>query len=115
LSISESAQTESPTGAEAGSAPTPQVSVRAVRKTFGPVVAVDTVDLEVMDGEFSGSVFLGGVDATTTPPFRRDVNTVFQDYALFPHMTVGQNVGYGLRRSACAGVLPPLGAEALKR
>ena len=42
-------------------------------------------------------MFLGGADATRVPPFRRDVNTVFQDYALFPHMTVEQNVGYGLR------------------
>jgi putative spermidine/putrescine transport system ATP-binding protein len=45
----------------------------------------------------SGSIELGGVDATREPPFRRDVNTVFQDYALFPHMNVEQNVGYGLR------------------
>ena len=101
---------------------TPQISLRALRKTFGAVVAVDSVDLEVGDGEFfamlgpsgsgkttvlrmiagfeqptAGSIYLDGVDATGVPPFRRDVNTVFQDYALFPHMTVAQNIEYGLR------------------
>ena len=45
----------------------------------------------------SGTIELGGSDATRQPPFRRDVNTVFQDYALFPHMSVAQNVEYGLR------------------
>ena len=100
----------------------PQISLRALRKTFGSVTAVDSVDLDVADGEFfamlgpsgsgkttvlrmiagfeqptSGSVFLGGVDATALPPNRRDVNTVFQDYALFPHLSVAQNIEYGLR------------------
>jgi putative spermidine/putrescine transport system ATP-binding protein len=100
----------------------PQVQLRGLRKTFGRVVAVDSVDLEIGDGEFfamlgpsgsgkttvlrmiagferptSGSVILGGVDETALPAFRRDVSTVFQDYALFPHMTVGQNVAYGLK------------------
>jgi putative spermidine/putrescine transport system ATP-binding protein len=100
----------------------PQISLRGLCKTFGPVVAVDSIDLEVGDGEFfamlgpsgsgkttvlrmiagfeqptAGTVYLGGVDATNLPPFRRDVNTVFQDYALFPHMTVAQNIEYGLR------------------
>ena len=90
-------------------------------KVFGDVTAVDAVDLEVGDGEFfamlgpsgsgkttvlrmiagfeqptSGSVVLGGRDVTRDAPFERDVNTVFQDYALFPHMTVEQNVAYGL-------------------
>src|SRR5439155_13432093 len=80
------------------------------------------IDLDVADGEFfamlgpsgsgkttvlrmiagfetptAGKVLLGGLDATKVPPFRRDVNTVFQDYALFPHMTVEQNIAYGLR------------------
>src|SRR5581483_2462127 len=98
------------------------ISLRGLRKTFGSVVAVDRVDLDVADGEFfamlgpsgsgkttvlrmiagfevptEGSVHLGGVDATRVPPFRRDVNTVFQDYALFPHMDVADNVAYGLR------------------
>ena len=106
----------------AGSTEAPQISLRGLRKTFGPVTAVDSIDLDVADGEFfamlgpsgsgkttvlrmiagfeqptAGSVYLSGVDATSFPPFRRDVNTVFQDYALFPHMTVAQNVEYGLR------------------
>ena len=86
-----------------------------------PVVAVAGIDLEVYEGEFfsmlgpsgsgktttlrmiagfelpsEGRIVLHGVDVTTVPPFDRDVNTVFQDYALFPHMTVADNVGYGL-------------------
>jgi putative spermidine/putrescine transport system ATP-binding protein len=98
------------------------VDLRAVRKTFGEVTAVDDVDLEIRDGEFfamlgpsgsgkttvlrmiagfetptSGEVRLGGRDVTKLPPFERDVNTVFQDYALFPHMNVLTNVEYGLR------------------
>ena len=98
-----------------------QISLRRLRKSFGSVTAVDDVDLEVYDGEFfamlgpsgsgkttvlrmiagfetptSGSVFLGGTDATALPSYRRDVNTVFQDYALFPHMTVAKNIEYGL-------------------
>ena len=96
--------------------------LRELRKTFGSVVAVDYVDLDVYDGEFltllgpsgsgkttvlrmiagfelptAGRVELGGVDVTDRPPFDRDVNTVFQDYALFPHMSVQENVEYGLR------------------
>jgi putative spermidine/putrescine transport system ATP-binding protein len=92
-----------------------------VVKKFGDVVAVDEIELDVRDGEFfsmlgpsgsgktttlrmiagfelptSGRILLHGQDVTTTPPFERDVNTVFQDYALFPHMSVGDNVGYGL-------------------
>ena len=98
------------------------IRLRSLRKTFGEVVAVDDLDLEVAAGEFfamlgpsgsgkttvlrmiagfeipdAGVIELSGVDATKLPPFRRDVNTVFQDYALFPHMNVAQNVGYGLR------------------
>jgi putative spermidine/putrescine transport system ATP-binding protein len=98
------------------------VSVEGARKTYGDVVAVDDVDLEVADGEFftllgpsgsgktttlriiagfeqpdAGRVTLGGEDITRRPPYARDVNTVFQDYALFPHMTVAENVGYGLK------------------
>jgi putative spermidine/putrescine transport system ATP-binding protein len=97
-----------------------------VRKTFGDpsnggTVAVDGVDLEIASGEFfsmlgpsgsgkttmlrmvagfemptAGAILLDGQDVTHLAPFDRDVNTVFQDYALFPHMTVAQNVGYGL-------------------
>jgi putative spermidine/putrescine transport system ATP-binding protein len=100
----------------------PAVSLRGLSKSFGPVVAVDGIDLDIGDGEFfsmlgpsgsgkttvlrmiagfetptSGSVVLGGRDVTQEPPFTRDVNTVFQDYALFPHMSVRDNVEYGLR------------------
>ncbi len=98
------------------------VSVAGIRKSYGDVVAVDNVDLTVGDGEFftllgpsgsgktttlriiagfeqpdTGRVTLGGEDITNQPPYSRDVNTVFQDYALFPHMTVAENVGYGLK------------------
>jgi putative spermidine/putrescine transport system ATP-binding protein len=91
-----------------------------VGKRFGDVVAVDDIELDVHDGEFfsmlgpsgsgktttlrmiagfelptSGRILLHGKDVTTSPPFERDVNTVFQDYALFPHMSVGDNVAYG--------------------
>ena len=99
-----------------------EVKVEGIRKTYGDVVAVDGVDLNVGDGEFftllgpsgsgktttlriiagferpdAGRVTLGGADITQQPPYARDVNTVFQDYALFPHMTVAENVGYGLK------------------
>jgi putative spermidine/putrescine transport system ATP-binding protein len=98
------------------------VVCEGIRKTYGDVVAVADVDLTVGDGEFftllgpSGSgktttlrmiagferpdvgrITLGGADITQQPPYARDVNTVFQDYALFPHMTVAENVGYGLK------------------
>src|SRR5690348_6813113 len=93
------------------------VRLRGLRKEFGDVVAVDGIDLDVLDGEFitllgpsgsgkttvlrmiagfelptAGTVQLGGQDVTSRAPFERDVNTVFQDYALFPHMTVQENV-----------------------
>lgn len=92
-----------------------------VCRYFGDVKAVDHLNLEIADGEFfsllgpsgsgkttclrliagfeqptSGSILLHGQEMAGIPPYERDVNTVFQDYALFPHMTVGQNVGYGL-------------------
>ncbi len=97
------------------------VRLEGVSKRFGDVAAVDAIDLEVRDGEFfsmlgpsgsgkttmlrmiagfelptSGRILLHGRDVTRQAPFERDVNTVFQDYALFPHMTVGRNVEYGL-------------------
>jgi putative spermidine/putrescine transport system ATP-binding protein len=102
--------------------PAPDVTLQSLRKSFGDVAAVDGVDLEVEPGEFftmlgpsgsgktttlrliagfeqpdEGRVFLGGADVTAQPPYVRDVNTVFQDYALFPHMSVAENVAYGLR------------------
>ncbi len=111
--------------ARAASATTPaavDVRLLGVRKTYGDVVAVDGVDLEIEAGEFftmlgpsgsgktttlrliagferpdSGRIELSGVDVTGRAPYERDVNTVFQDYALFPHMTVAENVAYGLR------------------
>jgi len=98
------------------------VRLNRVRKAYGDVVAVDGVDLEIQAGEFftllgpsgsgktttlrliagferpdEGLVELAGRDVSNTPPYARDVNTVFQDYALFPHMTIAENVGYGLR------------------
>jgi putative spermidine/putrescine transport system ATP-binding protein len=98
------------------------VRLLGVRKTYGDVVAVDHLDLEIEAGEFftllgpsgsgktttlrliagferpdEGRIELSGVDVTGRAPYERDVNTVFQDYALFPHMTVAENVGYGLR------------------
>jgi putative spermidine/putrescine transport system ATP-binding protein len=98
------------------------VRLAGIRKTYGDVVAVDRVDLEIPAGEFftllgpsgsgktttlrliagferpdEGRIELGGADVTNRAPYERDVNTVFQDYALFPHMTVAENVAYGLR------------------
>jgi putative spermidine/putrescine transport system ATP-binding protein len=110
------------------SAPEPDVTLSEIRKTYGEVVAVDAVDLEVVRGEFftllgpsgsgktttlrviagferpdSGRVLLRGEDVTARPPYARDVNTVFQDYALFPHMTVLENVEYGLKVKGVRG------------
>jgi len=102
--------------------PAADVALVSIRKAYGDVVAVDGIDLEVFRGEFftmlgpsgsgktttlrliagferpdTGQIMLGGEDVAGRPPYERDVNTVFQDYALFPHMTVGENVGYGLK------------------
>ncbi|HEY7738037.1 MAG TPA: ABC transporter ATP-binding protein [Candidatus Limnocylindria bacterium] len=103
----------------------PDVDVRLdhVTKAFGEMVAVDDLSLEIWRGEFfsmlgpsgcgktttlrmiggfeeatSGTVFLAGQDVTGLPPFKRNVNTVFQNYALFPHLTIYENVAFGLRR-----------------
>jgi putative spermidine/putrescine transport system ATP-binding protein len=98
------------------------IRLRGVRKAYGEVVAVDGIDLDVRSGEFftmlgpsgsgktttlrmiagfelpdGGTVELAGRDVGTMPPYDREVNTVFQDYALFPHMGVAENVEYGLR------------------
>jgi putative spermidine/putrescine transport system ATP-binding protein len=108
--------------APAGAPPGTAIRLRGLRKEFGDVVAVDSVDLDIADGEFltllgpsgsgkttvlrmiagfelptAGSIELAGSDVSRLPPFQRDVNTVFQDYALFPHMSVQSNVEYGLR------------------
>src|SRR5262245_36914416 len=100
----------------------PAVRLTGVRKTFGEVVAVENLTLDVLPGEFftllgpsgsgktttlrviagfeladAGTVQLHGVDVTRAAPYERPLNTVFQDYALFPHMSVEDNVGYGMR------------------
>jgi putative spermidine/putrescine transport system ATP-binding protein len=100
----------------------PAVRLSGIRRAYGDVVAVAGVDLDIAAGEFftllgpsgsgktttlrviagferpdAGRVELQGVDVTRVAPFQRAVNTVFQDYALFPHMTVAENVEYGLR------------------
>lgn len=100
-----------------------EIRLEKVVKRFKETVAVDDVSITVEDGEFfsllgpsgcgktttlrmiggfeeptSGRVFLGGDDVTDVPPYRRNVNTVFQSYALFPHLDVGENVAFGLKR-----------------
>ncbi len=100
-----------------------EVELERVTKHFGDFRAVDEVSLEVQAGSFvallgssgagkstvlrmiggfelpdSGTIRIGGEEVTDLPPYRRDVNTVFQNYALFPHMTVAENVAYGLRQ-----------------
>lgn len=101
---------------------TDAIELRAVSKNFGAIKAVQDISIVVKKGEFfsmvgpsgsgktsclrilagfdrpsSGTVLLGGRDVTHSPPHERDVNTVFQDYALFPHLTVVQNVEFGMR------------------
>jgi spermidine/putrescine transport system ATP-binding protein len=101
----------------------PDVEIKGVTKRFGPVTAVDGMDLAIEHGEFysllgpsgcgktttlrmiagfeqptEGDIYLAGQPIAGVPPYQRQVNTVFQHYALFPHMDVAQNVGYGLRQ-----------------
>ena len=108
-------------------AASPAVRLRGIRRVFGDVVAIEDLDLDIAAGEFftllgpsgsgktttlrviagfeqpdAGTVELAGRDVTRVAPSERDVNTVFQDYALFPHMTVQENVEYGLRVKGAA-------------
>ena len=98
------------------------LKIKNIQKRYGDVAALDQVDIEIFDGEFfsllgpsgsgkttclkviagfevpdSGTIHLFDEDVSSIPPFKRDVNTVFQDYALFPHMNVRENVGYSLK------------------
>ncbi len=99
------------------------IALRNLTKRFGDVAAVDDLSLDIPRGSFfallgpsgcgktttlrmiggfeeptAGTVELAGTDVTNVPPHKRDVNTVFQSYALFPHMTVEKNVAFGLER-----------------
>ena len=101
----------------------PFIKLRSVSKKFGEFTAVDNIDLDIYKGELfsllggsgcgkttllrmlagfetpsSGTIYIDGVDMTEVPPYDRPINMMFQSYALFPHMTVEQNVAYGLKR-----------------
>jgi len=107
----------------------PDVRLERVTKRFDDVVAVDDVSLAVEHGSFfamlgpsgcgktttlrmiggfeqptAGAIYLGDREVTGLPPYRRDVNTVFQSYALFPHLSIFENVAFGLRRKGLRGV-----------
>ena len=109
-------------GSDLVGAPQPAIRVRSLRKAYGSVAALAGVDLEIEQGEFftllgpsgsgkttllrliagferpdGGAIELAGREISGVPPYARNVNTVFQDYALFPHMTVAQNIQYGLK------------------
>ena len=118
--MGESSPTSTPSGASA--AVEPVIRLDDVSKRFGDYVAVESANFDIGEGEFfsmlgpsgcgktttlrmiagfeqptGGRILLDGVDVSHTPPYKRDVNTVFQNYALFPHMNVFDNVAYGLR------------------
>src|SRR3954471_8894196 len=122
------AEESAPTEMPALAADMPLLRIDSVVKRFGDFTAVDRVSLDVRAGEFfsllgpsgcgkttllrmlagfeapsSGAVHIGGRDVTHLPPFRREANLVFQHYALFPHLTVEQNVGFGLRYQRVRG------------
>ena len=107
--------------------PAPLARLDGVTRAFGPTLAVDGVTLDVGEGEFltllgvsgsgkttllrmlagferpdRGRVMIAGMDATDTPPYRRPVNMMFQSYALFPHLSVADNVAFGLRQEGMA-------------
>jgi spermidine/putrescine transport system ATP-binding protein len=108
---------------ESGVGGEPDIRLTRVTKRFGDVLVIDDLDLEIERGAFyallgpsgcgktttlrmiggfelptAGSVLLGGTEVTNAPPHKRDVNTVFQSYALFPHLTIEKNVAFGLER-----------------
>jgi spermidine/putrescine transport system ATP-binding protein len=123
-----STQPETPTSSEASAGHTSGVSLVGVKKKFGEFTAVDDIDLEIPQGEFftllgpsgcgktttlrmiagfeqptTGQVMIDDRDVAGQPAFRRPTNTVFQSYALFPHLSVGENVGFGLKRKKISG------------
>ncbi|MBA2312191.1 MAG: ABC transporter ATP-binding protein [Actinobacteria bacterium] len=106
----------------------PDIRLEGLTKEFKEMVAVDHIDLTIEEGEFfsllgpsgcgktttlrmiggfedptEGHIYLGGSEVTGLPPYKRNVNTVFQSYALFPHLNVHDNVAYGLKRKKVAG------------
>jgi spermidine/putrescine transport system ATP-binding protein len=125
VAIEERVAASSDTG---GATAPPDIRLERVTKRFDDVVAVDNLTLDVPHGAFfallgpsgcgktttlrmiggfeeptDGTIFLGDHDVTGLPPYRRDVNTVFQSYALFPHLSIYENVAFGLRRRGVGG------------
>ena len=123
MAVAEAQERQGATGRGSGGERAADVEIVGVTKKFGPVTAVDNMTLRIKSGEFysllgpsgcgktttlrmiagfeqptEGEIFLAGQPVAGVPPYRRNVNTVFQHYALFPHMDVAQNVGYGLRQ-----------------
>src|SRR5262249_23128161 len=121
-------RTELSTGQAPGQVRTADVRLDRVTKRFDDVVAVDDLSLEIERGSFfallgpsgcgktttlrmiggfeeptAGAIYLGDREVSGTPPYKRDVNTVFQSYALFPHLSIFENVAFGLRRKGGRG------------
>ena len=123
------------------SMPRPLLVLEGIEKRFGGAQVLHGIDLTINDGEFltvlgasgsgkttvlrliggftepsAGRILFEGADIVSVPAYRRPVNTVFQDYALFPHLTVAGNVAYGLEaRGTARDVMRPKVAEALER